>query len=278
MQWSPFQSRKHRVVSTSNQKALVWNLDLPVKNAIEHSLHKHTRAVTDVNFSRLEQDMLATCSVDTFIHCWDLRIPRQPIVSFCDWDAAAMHVKWSPFNPFKLASSHDKRLVVWDMRYGARPVRNIRAHSSKIYSIDWSLTRPTSLLSSALDTKVKFWDYRNSEDEPESVLMLGYSACRARHTPIGNSILVVPQSDDKTLYFYELDAENKNGFVKLHFEGEEGKVKEFVWRKTPNSELDIKTQLVTWSQDRTIRIWHPVDPNCTEKKTSLYPTPFPKSC
>ena len=41
MQWSPFPARDFWVVSTSNQKALVWNLAAPSRGQIEHVLHAH---------------------------------------------------------------------------------------------------------------------------------------------------------------------------------------------------------------------------------------------
>ena len=46
------------------------------QGAIEHTLEGHTRAITDINFSAHHPDILATCAVDGYVHCWDLRRPR----------------------------------------------------------------------------------------------------------------------------------------------------------------------------------------------------------
>ena len=93
VQWSPFAARDSWVVSTSNQKALLWNLDMRnTRSSIEHVLHAHTRAITDINFSAHHLDILATCAVDSFVHCWDIRHPARPAISFCDWFAGATQV------------------------------------------------------------------------------------------------------------------------------------------------------------------------------------------
>src|SRR5277367_3833167 len=108
VQWSPFATRDYWVVSTSNQKALVWNLGMSsVYDSIEHVLHGHTRAITDINFSAHEPDILATCAVDSFVHCWDMRTPSRPAITFCDWFAGATQVKFNRVDAHVIASSHD---------------------------------------------------------------------------------------------------------------------------------------------------------------------------
>lgn len=46
-----------------------------------HSLRAHTRVVTDIDWHSKTPHLLASCSVDTFTHLWDLRDPRKPILS-----------------------------------------------------------------------------------------------------------------------------------------------------------------------------------------------------
>ena len=82
------------------------------KSAVEHVLHAHSRAITDINFSAHHPDILATCAVDSFIHCWDLRHPARPAMTFCDWFAGATQVKWNRQDSHILASSHDKFLRI----------------------------------------------------------------------------------------------------------------------------------------------------------------------
>jgi len=71
-----FPHRAEHVASTSNQKAVVYNLSFaPTFSAspIEHTLHAHTRTVTDINWSTHNPDILATCALDGWLWSWDLR-------------------------------------------------------------------------------------------------------------------------------------------------------------------------------------------------------------
>lgn len=46
-----------------------------------HSLKAHTRVISDLNWHPKEPDIIASCSIDTFIHIWDLRDQRRPCLS-----------------------------------------------------------------------------------------------------------------------------------------------------------------------------------------------------
>jgi WD40 repeat protein len=45
------------------------------------TLRSHTRAVSDLNWHRFDPNLLASCSIDTFIHVWDIRDQRRPSLS-----------------------------------------------------------------------------------------------------------------------------------------------------------------------------------------------------
>lgn len=46
-----------------------------------HSLKAHTRVVSDLNWHPKEPSIIASCSIDTFIHIWDIRDQRRPCLS-----------------------------------------------------------------------------------------------------------------------------------------------------------------------------------------------------
>ena len=286
VQWSPHASHAHWVASTSNHRAVVWNLALPAARAIEHVLQSHTRAITDINFSAHDPRALATCAVDSFVHVWDLRAPRRPAVSFADWAAAATQVKFNRQDPHVLASAHDRFLYVWDTRMGARAVRRITAHSTKIYGVDWNRTRPTGIVTCALDKSVKFWDTGGggcdgssssssaagaaAEDVPERVIHTAFPVWRARHTPFGWGVLTMPQRGDTSLYLWDRRQPRRTAAAAAvapdgsdqpvaKFEGHTDKVKEFLWRWRGGQRDDggdgREFQLVTWSLDKDIRLW-----------------------
>ncbi|KAG9234497.1 hypothetical protein BJ875DRAFT_495779 [Amylocarpus encephaloides] len=277
VQWSPFAVRDYWVVSTANQKALVWNLNMQedtAQGAIEHTLHGHKRAITDINFSAHHPDMLATCAVDGYVHCWDLRRPRQPVLTFCDWFAGATQVKYNRQDPHILASSHDRWLRIWDDRKGAAPLRSINAHESKIYGVDWNRTRTSGVVTCSLDKSIKFWDYTNELDEPERIIRTDFPVWRARHTPFGYGILAMPQDTPGNLHLYERrkHEEVPEGMAVptvATFPGHgDQKVKEFLWRSRGNITDDgvdnREFQLVSWGEDNQLRLQH-ISPRTLEQ-------------
>ncbi|KAL1970329.1 hypothetical protein VTN77DRAFT_5489 [Rasamsonia byssochlamydoides] len=284
VQWSPFAARDSWVVSTSNQKALVWNLAMKsCENSIEHVLHAHSRAITDINFSAHHPDVLATCAVDSFVHCWDLRIPARPVISFSDWFAGATQVKWNRQDPHVIASSHDKYLRIWDDRMGATPIRSIEAHSTKIYGVDWNRMRPGAVVTCSLDKTIKFWDYTAEGDVPEKMIQTPFPVWRARHTPFGWGILAMPQRGNNDLHLYSRRAPEGSNSTELplvhSFPGHKGQVKEFLWRPRGAVVDGVdhrEFQLVSWGADRELRL-HRVDPETLravgyEKGKSFVPT------
>lgn len=271
VQWSPFAARDYWVVSTANHRALVWNLNMREDSSsgpIEHSLQGHTRAITDVNFSAHHPDLLATCSVDGDVHWWDLRRPRQPVLTFCDWFAGATQVKYNRQDPHIIASAHDRWLHIWDERHASKPVRTITAHTSKIYGLDWNRTRSTGIVTCSLDKSIKFWDYGTEGDEPEHVIQTEYPVWRARHTPFGWGLLAMPQNEPGDLYLYDrlwsddspVDASPDPVAI---FPGHgDNKATEFLWRSrggiSPDNMDERDFQLVSWGTDNELRL-HCID-------------------
>jgi hypothetical protein len=245
---------------------LVWNLNMQddaAQGAIEHTLHGHSRAITDINFSAHHTDMLATCAVDGHVHCWDLRRPRQPVLTFCDWFAGATQVKYNRQDSHILASSHDRWLRIWDDRKGAAPLRSINAHESKIYGVDWNRTRSTGVVTCSLDKSIKFWDYGNESDQPERIIRTDFPVWRARHTPFGWGLLAMPQDTPGELHLYERRlkdgaADSKAPTVKMFPGHGNHKVKEFLWRSrggiTDDGVDNREFQLVSWGEDNQLRL------------------------
>lgn len=257
VQWSPHMSKPYWAVSTSNQKALVWNLSRPSNDAIEYVLHGHTRAITDINFHPENPEVLATCAVDTFALCWDLRTPDKPVAKWADWRAGASQVKWNFKNSNVLASSHNNYFYVWDLRMGASPLHKISdAHSGRINGLDFSRDEENKLISCSNDMTVKFWDLEKSQ--PDLIIRTDFPVSRARQVPFGeNACGIMPMRGGNNCV-YVVDYTGLEGEVKVKpsyiFKGHTEPVKDFLWRSRHQGDI-TQFQLVTWGKDCDLRLW-----------------------
>jgi len=264
VQWNPHIEKQNWIASTSNQKVLIWNLALnsnvsssSSSKHIEMVLTSHTRAVSDINWSVFKPEMLATCSLDSYIHLWDLKSSnKKPVNSFCAWTAGATQVKWNKKNEWLIASSHDSDLRIWDIRKGSTPVTTITAHMNKIYGIDWHNSKENEILTCSQDKLVKFWDI-NDPKICQGVITTNTPVWRARYTPFGEAIITMPQRNDSQLLMWSCSDLTAPVYS---FNGHADIVREFLWRsKKENLNDTVNYQLITWSKDKTLKLW-PISP------------------
>ncbi|KAJ8947981.1 hypothetical protein NQ314_008516 [Rhamnusium bicolor] len=250
-EWNPTSYHKELCVISSNQRleVLTWRNDELTQT---HSLRAHTRVITDLNWHKFDPNLLASCSVDTFIHLWDLRDSRRPTLSLSAI-AEASQVKWNRVSSHLLATAHDGDIKIWDQRKGTAPVQYIAAHAAKIHGLDWRSTSENHICSSSQDNTVKFFDISNPR-RAECILTTNAPVWRARYTPFGNGLItvVVPQlrRGENSLLLWN----TANKATPMHtFVGHRDVVLEFEWKKQKPGETDF--QLVTWSKDQTLLVW-----------------------
>ncbi|KAF8326823.1 WD40-repeat-containing domain protein [Cantharellus anzutake] len=241
VQWKqvPHPSSAELICSTSSQKLLIWNLRLSSQNAVQQILHGHYRAITDINWHSYHENIVASCSIDSWIWVWDIRErTRKNVIGMCAWDDAATQVKWNRKHEHLLASSHRGNVLIWDDRKGALPLTTIRAHDSKVYGIDWSRTTPSQIVTCGLDKSIKQWDLHDlgppiDESNPFKLstciaeIYTTYPVWRARHLPFGSGVLSLPQRNATKLEMFSL--ENLDDPI-ADFDRSPGLVKEYVWR------------------------------------------------
>ncbi|CAH1114309.1 unnamed protein product [Psylliodes chrysocephalus] len=250
-EWNPTNYHKELCVISSNQRleVLTWRMDELIQT---FSVRAHTRVITDLNWHKFDPNLLASCSVDTFIHLWDLRDSRRPTLSLSAI-AEASQVRWNKVSSHLLATSHEGDIKIWDQRKGTAPVQYISAHLSKIHGLDWSPTSESYICSSSQDHTVKFFDTTNPR-RAECILPTTAPVWRARYTPFGNGLVtaVVPQlrRGENSLLLWN----TANRATPMHtFVGHRDVVLEFEWRKQRPGDTDF--QLVTWSKDQTLLVW-----------------------
>lgn len=250
-EWNPNAPHRDLCAISSNQIVEVLSLSNGNLNQV-HQLKWHTRVVTDINWHRFNPDLLATCSIDTFTHIWDLRDPARPAISLSSV-AGATQVRWNRLSRYLLATAHNGDIRLWDQRKGTAPVQYITAHLANIHGLDWSLNHENQLATSSQDCTVKFFDTTNPR-RAENIITATAPVWRARYTPFGEGLLmvVVPpmRRGENSLLLWNLS----NPTTPVHtFVGHTDIVLEFEWRKHKDESLDY--QLITWSKDQTLRIW-----------------------
>jgi WD40 repeat protein len=136
---------------------------------------------------------------------------------------------------------------------GSIPVKSIRAHSAKIYGIDWAHNNSRELVTCSLDKTIKLWDVDTSPTgqgglcdtdgnvsmhpqcsiyEPYCTIHTSYPVWRARDLPFGNGLLSLPQRGGDALEMWAHKMEIPRASIPVEaFEGHADVVKEFVWRR-----------------------------------------------
>ncbi|CRK93507.1 CLUMA_CG007043, isoform A [Clunio marinus] len=235
---------------------------------LEHSLRAHTRVVTDIDWHSHHPYMLATCSIDTFTHLWDLRDPKKPILSLSAvCMSGATQVGFNRVSGHLIATAHDGDLRIWDIRKGSRPVQYITAHLNRIHGINWSHEQETHLVTSSQDGSVKFFDINNPRRAERIITTPTPSPVwRARYTPPqfkdGLVTIIVPHlgssdSSENSLLLWN-NSKNSQGQSTpvCSFEGHTDVILDFAYRNRRGLLYDTEDlEICTWSRDQTFRVW-----------------------
>lgn len=116
---------------------------------------------------------------------------------------------------------------------GSMPLTRIKAHSAKIYGIDWTHYSRNEIVTCSLDKTIKVWDIDAQASEggqhvPQTTISTTYPVWRARDLPFGRGVLSLPQRSENALEMWSYD----DALTPVEsFEGHTDVVKEFVWRR-----------------------------------------------
>jgi ribosome assembly protein RRB1 len=152
---------------------------------LNHFYSYHADSVEDIQFSPVQEDVFATCSVDGNIMVADMRDKnfKAPKLTIKAHDCDVNVISWNTLTANLIASgADDGSIKVWDLRYPQeQPITNIKWHTDAITSIQWQPSDEWTLAASSADNRVSVWDFsvENNEQEtneeygiPEQVIFL----------------------------------------------------------------------------------------------------------
>ncbi|XP_046386654.1 GATOR complex protein WDR59 isoform X2 [Ischnura elegans] len=297
LQWNQTSESKELCALSNNHRVeiLRWRLGEGVGCIGEMlgdqiSLDSHSRAVSGLDWHKVEPNIIASGSGDGWLHVWDIRDHRYPSMSFSSV-AFVTQVRWNRVNGNLIASAHDGDIRLWDRRKNSSPLNYITAHVGEIHDLDWSTNRESELVTcGGQDCTVRFFNVWRP-DKPKAFLATASPVWRARHAPFGEGLVTSVSSSQQQ--------KESSGNVLLWRRcrgGEEGTqesrskqcssamtaaasparrhstpaasplhtisshtdiVLDFQWRK--NREDPTNYELVTWSMDQILGIWR-IDP------------------
>ncbi|XP_049538039.1 GATOR complex protein Wdr59 isoform X1 [Anopheles darlingi] len=259
-------SQEYCAIATCQQiEVVTWRSGEPT---LKHSLRAHTRMITDIDWHSKVPHLLASCSIDTFTHLWDLRDPRKPVLSLSAvCMSGASQVGFNRVSGNLVATAHDGDLRIWDQRKGSCPMQYITAHLSRIHGINWSHDHETSLSTASQDGTVKYFDINNPR-RAEKIITTSCPVWRARYTPFADGLVTtsVPQQGrgENSLLMWN---NSKQDAPICALVGHTDVVLDFAWGRKGIHD----PELITWSRDQTIRIWR-IDED-VRKLCERYPTP-----
>lgn len=255
-EWNPSSHNQHLCALAYNNQVQLLSWDNDVNHAYPSNLSAHTRTVLDLNWHPSDPNTLASSSIDTFVYIWDIRTPARPTLSLTAF-LPASKLRWNHLTKHLIATAHGGNVKIWDQRKASHPLHYISAHVDSINCLDWSYTNENQLVTSSRDSIVKFFEINNLK-KPENVLDTVKPVWSVKCTPFGNGILIVlvpPEKRvDNNLLLWNLNTID----TPVHtFVGHTDTILEFQWLKN-NEDKTAEHELITWSEDQTIRLWHVV--------------------
>lgn len=151
----------------SNSELMIWDLnDLQnpmIPGGTTSTAHHIDEEVQCVAWNRQKSHILgSTLGGKTLI--WDLKSSNEPIFKISDstYRMRANRLVWHPeiTSQLCLASEEDQSAAIqlWDLRYGASPMKLLSGHSRGILDLQWSPNDSNLLMSSGKDNKIICWN------------------------------------------------------------------------------------------------------------------------
>nr|CAB3447992.1 unnamed protein product [Digitaria exilis] len=208
--------------------------------------------VSSIEFDR-DDELFATAGVSKRIKVFEFSsVVNEPSDVHCPVVEMATRSKlsclsWNKYSKNVIASSDYEGIVtVWDVQTG-QSVMEYEEHEKRAWSVDFSRTEPSMLVSGSDDCKVKVWCTK----QEASVINIDMKAniCSVKYNP-GSSFYVAVGSADHHIHYFDL----RNPSAPVHIFGGHKKAVSYVKFLSNN-------ELASASTDSTLRLWDVKD-NC----------------
>ncbi|CAM8908657.1 unnamed protein product [Rhodiola kirilowii] len=202
--------------------------------------------VSSIEFDR-DDELFATAGVSRSIKIFEFSsIVNEPADVHCpvvemSTLSKLSCVSWNKFTKNHIASSDYEGIVtVWDVNT-RQSVMEYEEHEKRAWSVDFSHTDPSMLVSGSDDCKVKVW----STKQEASVLNIDMKAniCSVKYNP-GSSVHIAVGSADHHIHYYDL----RHTSQPLHVFNGHRKAVSYVKFMSNN-------ELASASTDSTLRLW-----------------------
>ncbi|KAF5193456.1 E3 ubiquitin-protein ligase cop1 [Thalictrum thalictroides] len=202
--------------------------------------------VSSIEFDR-DDEFFATAGVSRRIKVFEFSsVVNEPADAHCPIVEMSTRSKlsclsWNKYTKNQIASSDYEGIVtVWDVTT-RQSVMEYEEHEKRVWSVDFSRTEPSMLVSGSDDCKVKVWCTR----QEASVLNIDMKAniCCVKYNP-GSCFHVAVGSADHHIHYYDL----RNTSAPLHSFSGHRKAVSYVKFLSNN-------ELASASTDSTLRLW-----------------------
>jgi len=130
----------------------------------------HTGSIEDLVFSPSQDNAVGTCSSDSSILFWDLRVDKSNQMKINKAHNGDVNsISWnSYFNSLVASGGDDGSFKVWDLRnVGYGPVNDIKWHKKKIIGVNWDPFDDSQLAVISEDNRLSIWDFSVEPDDKQ---------------------------------------------------------------------------------------------------------------
>lgn len=218
----------------------------------QDDLFHSSNIVSSIEFDR-DDELFATAGVSRRIKIFEfstvVNVPAEmhfPVVEMPTRSKLSC-LSWNKYIKNQIASSDYEGIVtVWDVNT-RQSIMEYEEHEKRAWSVDFSRTEPSMLVSGSDDGKVKVWCTK----QETSVLNIDIKAniCCVKYNP-GSSNYVAVGSADRHIHYYDL----RRSQAPLHLFSGHKKAVSYVKFVSTN-------ELASASTDSTLRLWDVKEPS-----------------